>query len=287
MDIPDREEFIRGIEEYRKHEPRDAMYKVAIFLVSKFWDGKKENIEMVTNGLGVLLSTWNQAFYRYGSFNFDKLEECINRNLPKIEEFRKKNILSFSKADEDETKYLFNEFLKALQIDNIRFSDNNKKKYTKKQLEEILKAWKINYDGRNLESIYNSIKDNPKVKDAVEWIQRGKKQYIQITISKLGDSERKYLEEKKLIMRSPVAVAKNLHLLAPRFFPLWDNKIAQKYGCSYNKNPAEKYVLFCKKIKKFAEKFKDDEKIKRYEKEKSLLKLIDEYNYSKYTQGWI
>jgi hypothetical protein len=33
--------------------------------------------------------------------------------------------------------------------------------------------------------------------------------------------------------RSPVAVAKALHLLAPGFFPLWDEKIAQAYSFDY------------------------------------------------------
>ena len=46
--------------------------------------------------------------------------------------------------------------------------------------------------------------------------------------------------------KSPVAVAKALHLLAPNFFPLWDNKIAGAYGCYFNNNSAEKYVSFCK-----------------------------------------
>jgi hypothetical protein len=46
--------------------------------------------------------------------------------------------------------------------------------------------------------------------------------------------------------RSPVAVAKALHLLAPEFLPLWDNAIAESYGCPYAKNPAEAYIRFCK-----------------------------------------
>src|SRR5206468_2796591 len=33
--------------------------------------------------------------------------------------------------------------------------------------------------------------------------------------------------------RSPVSVAKALHLLAPMFFPLWDDKIAAWYGCRW------------------------------------------------------
>ena len=94
--IPSKEEFVRGVEEYERREKRDAMYKVATFLVSHFWS----NPSNMANGLGVLLLTWNQAFYRYGIFDFDKLEECIRRNLQKLEEFRKRDIISLSEADE-------------------------------------------------------------------------------------------------------------------------------------------------------------------------------------------
>jgi len=34
---------------------------------------------------------------------------------------------------------------------------------------------------------------------------------------------------------SPVAVSKALHLLAPDFFPIWDQKIAKAYGYNYSK----------------------------------------------------
>lgn len=64
MNIPNREEFLKGCEEFEKHEKRDAMYKVATFLVFHFW-GKPSDM---ADGLGVLLLTWNQAFYRYGIF---------------------------------------------------------------------------------------------------------------------------------------------------------------------------------------------------------------------------
>jgi len=203
MNIPSQEEFCKGVEEFEKHEARDAMYKVATFLVSHFW-GKSSDM---SDGLGVLLLTWNQAFYRYGIFNFDKLEECIRNNLQKLENFRNRHISSLSDSDEEEIRDIFNGFLKALQIDS-------------------------------------------------------------------GKSQGR---------KSPVAVAKALHLLAPNFFPLWDNKIAKAYRCRYNKNPAEQYMSFCKIMKTMAEK------VKGYipPTEKSTLKLIDEYNYSKYTQGWI
>jgi len=71
--IPSKKEFIRGIKTFERHEKRDAMYKVATFLVLQFWGKPSE----MADGLGVLLLTWNQAFYRYGSFDFDELERCI------------------------------------------------------------------------------------------------------------------------------------------------------------------------------------------------------------------
>lgn len=180
------------------------MYKVATFLLEHFWGKSSE----MADALGVLLLTWNQAFYRYGSFDFEKLEKCIVHNLQKISAFRKRDISSLSSSDESNIKTLFIEFLDALQI------DAGKKRGTK----------------------------------------------------------------------SPVSVAKALHLLAPTFFPLWDDKIAKKgYGCDYSKNPAEVYIEFCKITKGIASK------VKRCSgrHDKTIVKLIDEYNYSKYTQGWI
>ncbi len=83
MNIPNREEFLKGCEEFEIHEKRDAMYKVATSLISHFW-GNPSNM---TDGLGVLLLTWNQAFYRYGIFDFNKLEKCITDDFKKIEIF--------------------------------------------------------------------------------------------------------------------------------------------------------------------------------------------------------
>ena len=203
-EMPNREEFLRGCQEFKKHEKRDAMYKVAAFLMSHFW-GKPSDM---ADGLGVLLLTWNQAFYRYGLFDFDRLEKCIAHNIQRLERFRQRYISSLSADDEGEIKNLFNDFLGALQIDS-----GNKMK------------------GR----------------------------------------------------RSPVAVAKALHLLAPNFFPVWDDKIARAYGCYYSNYAGEKYVSFCGIMKDMVETVKDYIKVS----DKSLLKLLDEYNYSKYTKGWI
>jgi hypothetical protein len=81
--------------------------------------------------------------------------------------------------------------------------------------------------------------------------------------------------------RSPVGVAKTLHLLAPRFFPPWDNAIAWRYGCSYTSQPARAYVRFCGEIRSRAIELKD-----RGMPSSELLKRIDEFNYVRYTKGW-
>jgi hypothetical protein len=205
--IPSEEEFIRGIETFERHEKRDAMYKVATFLVLQFWGKPSE----MADGLGVLLLTWNQAFYRYGGFDFDKLEKCIEENLERLESFRERNITTLSENDEQDIERIFNEFMESLQIAS------------------------------------------------------GRRQ---------GD-------------KSPVAVAKALHLLAPNFFPLWDYQIARAYGCNYNNNPAERYIQFMKVMKEFYEQIRNYNIPPKYSKDKTLLKLIDEYNYSKYTKKWI
>ncbi|MHA2611523.1 MAG: hypothetical protein V2G33_03960 [bacterium JZ-2024 1] len=189
MNIPNRKEFLKGCEEFKKHEKREAMCEVATFLLSHFW-GKPP---VMAYGLGVLLLTWNQAFYRYGIFNFDKLEKTITDNLPKIENFRNRDISSLSSCEKEDIKKLFNNFLEALQIPSRKKQGN----------------------------------------------------------------------------KSPVAVVKALHLLAPNFFPLWDNKIARAYGCYYNRQPAEKYISFCKIIKTIADKVKNNIN----QSDKTLIKL--------------
>lgn len=204
MDMPTYEEFLKGCEEFEKREKRGAMYKVATFLVSHFW-GKPSHM---ADGLGVLLLTWNQAFYRYGNFDFDKLERCIARNLRTLEVFRNRDIASLSEEKEKDVKELFDDFLEALQIASGKL--------------------------------------------------KGRK--------------------------SPVAVAKALHLLAPSFFALWDDNIARAYGCHYSQSPADKYVEFCRIIKTMVDEVGD---FVRQRPDKTAVKLIDEYNYSKYTQGWV
>jgi hypothetical protein len=158
----------------------------------------------MADGLEVLLRTWNQAIYRYGSFDFDKLESCIGTNIGLLTRFRAKNILDAIAEDEQQIKELFEQFLTALAR-----ADGNK---------------------------------------------------------------------------SPVAAAKALHLLAPDFFPLWDKQIALAYGLDYSRQPIEKFVAFCKASQSIARQLRP---LIQLPSRKTLLKLIDEYNYAKYTKQWI
>jgi len=205
IQVPTTEDFQRGCSTFQAKEKRDAMYKTATFLIDHFWGQAPE----IADSLGVLLLTWNQAFYRYGAFDFHLLEEAIADNQTQLGAFRVRDILSYSTEEDVAIKLLFNRFMVALQI--------------------------------------------------CEGAKKG--------------------------TQSPVSAAKTLHLLAPRFFPLWDLKIANAYGCRYAHNPSDQYVRFIGKTKGLAERLAEAAQV--FGSGKSLLKLIDEYNYAKYTKGWV
>jgi hypothetical protein len=180
------------------------MYKTAMFLVEHFWGKPKD----MADGMGVLLLTWNQAFYRYGSFDFTLLEEALRTNMAAIEKIRPRDIRSLVEADEPIIKQLFLAFLDAHRIK----------------------------------------------------------------------------EGKKKDCKSPVAVAKALHLLVPNFLPIWDDKIARAYGCYYRPSPDREYVAFAYEMRALARQLQEHVPA---DCGRTFLKLIDEYNYAKHTKGWI
>jgi hypothetical protein len=195
MDIS---ELQAGYTAFQAHEKRDAMYKTATFLVNYYWGRSKE----MSDALGVLLLTWNQAFYRYGLFDFDELENFIARNQESLTGFRKRDISSYTPVDDNEIMRLYEQLLIALQI----------------------------------------------------------------------------AEGKVAGRQSPVAVSKGLHLFAPAFFPLWDDKIAKAYNCHYQ------YLPFLRKMKDLVGLLSPH--ITTSGSNKTILKLIDEYNYAKFTKEW-
>ncbi len=203
------------------------MYKVATYLVQQLWPKvNSQNLPLkLSEAIGLLLLTWNWAFfYRYGFFDFSKLEKCIIQNYQFIDEIRSSKKLEngLTEKDEENAKKLFIDFSYALRS------------------------------------------------------------------TKTGTI-------------SSVAAAKALHLLAPFFFPLWDQKIASAYvGRNYNR--PEKYLEFMHRIRKFIARIRslktNDDFLDKYEAKSleeidinsrkfSILKLIDEFNYSKFTKKWI
>lgn len=116
-------------------------------------------------------------------------------------------------------------------------------------------------------------------------------------ISSLSDSDKKIIEalfndfvealsvelKNGKVNRGTAAAAKVLHVFVPQFFPMWNRKIAVAYGCRYRYDPAEKYFSFCMIMKEVTEEVKKYE----IESDKTILKLIYEYNYAKYTKEWI
>jgi hypothetical protein len=84
--------------------------------------------------------------------------------------------------------------------------------------------------------------------------------------------------------RSPVAAAKALHLLAPSFFSLWDKKIADAYKCSYSSDAVGAYLRFQYLMRNIVRSLPKEEQ--NGTNGRSALKLIDEYNYAKFTKGW-
>lgn len=200
---PTRQEFLTRVRAFRRGEQRDAMYTVATFLVRHHWGRPRE----MADALGVLLLTWNQAFYRYGSFDFARLERCLRVHLPTLQRLRQCAITRLTPTYRRTVARLFRAFLRALRI-----------------------------------------RSGPR----------------------RGHS-------------SPVAVSKALHLLAPAFFPLWDDAIARAYACYYGGyDAAERYLAFYETMRALAEHVRPWVRRER----RPFLKVIDEYNYARYTQGW-
>jgi hypothetical protein len=87
------------------------------------------------------------------------------------------------------------------------------------------------------------------------------------------------------IVLGPVGAAKSLHLLAPYFFPLWDVTIAKKYIVSLDRVGFNSPLYFT--FMKMA-----SEQVKRLglsggPLHRGPLKQIDEYNYCRFTKGWL
>ena len=71
----------------------------------------------MADALGVLLLTWNQAFYRYGPPDSDELSKCIADTMNKINHLRQREITTFSASDKGSTQEPLERFLDALKTE--------------------------------------------------------------------------------------------------------------------------------------------------------------------------
>ena len=107
--------------------------------------------------------------------------------------------------------------------------------------------------------------------------------------------------------RSPVAASKTLHVLRPRLFVMWDTAIRTAYGCGDYMEPSslslgDTYYVYLSRVQRCVKEalilYSKDraipsldlatEKLKTelYKAgEKPLTKIVDEYNFLKYTKG--
>ena len=203
MKIPTEKEFIEGIEAFHRNEARQSAYDVSMYYLEKHWGDPEE----MAKAIEVLLLSWNKMFYKYHSFDINKLKETLHENMDIINNFRKRDISTFKDEDKEKIKILFHDLLESLKI------------------------------------------------------KRDQK-------------------------RPMVSVVKALHMLAPNFFPLLDQEIAKNYEIDYHENPEESYLKFMEITKEMIERIRNYKIPEKYRNE-TLLKLIDEYNYSKFTKRWI
>jgi hypothetical protein len=79
------------------------MYRVATRLVQD----ARGDPSTLSDGIGVLLLTWNGAHYRYGPFDFGRFESFLKRHRPILDDLRNRHIQSFEPSDNRRVTFLF------------------------------------------------------------------------------------------------------------------------------------------------------------------------------------
>lgn len=169
--------------------------------------------------------------------------------------------------------------------DQIRKNWGNSKEMAK-GVSWLMRSWNRFYSNFDFDVLTECIKRN------VETLEGFRNKDIQSfsgsdceKISLLFDEFLHALRRSRDGAKSAVSVAKALSVLCPHFFPLWDSHIVEHYDCWYfPETAAPRYIKFCNKMKLLAARV---ESFVPQPDDRSLLKRIDEYNYSKYTRGWI
>lgn len=201
----------------------------------------------------------------------------LNLYIPSQEEFRN----GYEAYNERERRGFV--YFEALEIVTENWGNSE---LMARGVQRLVRSWNRFYTNFSLSSLTHFMDDN------IEHLNTYKGKHI-LDLSEADDDHIRQLFQKLLqaLKReadgrlSPVSVAKAFGLLAPNFLPIWDSTIAYRYDCWYfSDTDGSPYLRFCYKMKLLSERVRgyvlqpDD---------RALLKRIDEYNYAKYTMGWI
>ena len=87
------------------------MYRISTRLIDQYWEDDYE----VSNALGVLLLTWNSAFYRFGYFKYDEIEGSIRKHRVTLNLLRERELTTMESKDQELLRPVFYDFLASLR----------------------------------------------------------------------------------------------------------------------------------------------------------------------------
>ena len=109
--FPSETDFKAAIAAYRACETRGPVYFHALRHIADGWGNA---VEMAT-GIGLLLKSWHNAFYRFGPYDATRLATCIEENMAMLGTLYERAIDSFALDDEPHVRSLFSAFTAALR----------------------------------------------------------------------------------------------------------------------------------------------------------------------------
>jgi len=202
--------------------------------------------------------------------------KMIQKAMPTVEDLKRAREVFL----ENEPRDLF--YRVALEL--IRLAIEGKTEISLAEaLAVLLQTWnKAYYQFRRFDNQHfsdiNSLVEN-RVRTAFEYRRRSILSLSRDDVSKVSGI---FDEFEKVL--GPVGASKSLHLLAPEFFPLWDRAIASAYkvGLGPVGTNAVNYCRFMSCVREQCAQLKG-----KLPESENPLKAIDEYNYCRFTKGWI
>jgi hypothetical protein len=206
------------------------------------------------------------------------------RNLPKYDDDYKKYILdrrqiweNLDRITESDVKRTMIEFLKAWRIRNVNRINIHGLKEALQGLSGYFKVLRI--ERKNLLEL--NFDEEIAINGQKKKISNAIKDVYRRLVCK---------ENEKIKGIGPTSASKIMHCVVPEVFMMWDNKIREGYGYAGNEVGYLKFMLDSQRILRMImrtyPKSPEDLCREAYPNiNKTLTKLLDEFNYMKFTQG--